>query len=250
MNRKRNVLYAILLIVLAVCLILWKLNVFNLPASVAGVSTWGLIVSVIMLLIIIHSVLDLNFAGVFIPLAVIGIVFDKPLGITAISPGILIISAVLLTIAFEMLFSKHKHFRRHRFHGEEEENAFRSEKYFESTSVDDEMGHIVHTAKFGSATKYVRTSNLISADLSTQFGEMSVFFDGAQAPGGRVNIHSQVSFGEMDLYIPKDWHVENRVSVTLGHCDDRCRNDETPERTVTCVIDGSVAFGELKLIRV
>ena len=245
MNRTRNILSGILLIVLAVGLILWKLNIFNLPVAFAGVPTWGLIVSAIMLVIIIHSLIDLSFGGIFIPLAVIAIIFDEPLGITAITPWIVLIAAVLLTVAFEQLFSRHKRARRCC----RERGAFGRDR-FSSESFEDEDGHISHSMKFGSATKYVRDRDLISADLSSQFGELSVFFDGARVPGGHVSIHASVSFGEMDLYIPKDWHVDNRVSVALGNCDDRCTNTDLGDNSVTCVIDGNVSFGELKLIRV
>ena len=242
---KRNVFSGVLLIVLAVGLILWKLDVFNLPVAFAGVPTWGLIVSAIMLVVIVHSIVELHYGGIFIPLAVIAIIFDEPLGITAITPWIVLIAAVLLTVAFEQLFSGHRRCRRRR-----ERGPFRSDAFTSETSIDDEMGHINHSMKFGSATKYVRDRNLISADLSSQFGELSVFFDGAEVPNGHVTIHATVSFGEMDLYIPKDWHVDNRVSVALGNCDDRCTNTDLPEGAINCLIEGNVSFGELKLIRV
>ncbi|MBR6452954.1 MAG: hypothetical protein IKS87_09620 [Lachnospiraceae bacterium] len=246
MENTRKITTGLLLAALAVCLILWKLNVFNLPVALAGVSTWGLIVSAIMLVIIIHSLLDLNFAGLFVPLAVIGIVFDEPLGITAITPWTILIAAALLTVAFDMLFSKHKirrHFARHR-------GGHFSDRYATEVSDEDEGGHITHGVRFGSATKYVRNSNLASADLSAQFGQLSVFFDGAQVPSGRVDLDCNVSFGELDVYIPKTWHVENRVGVTLGNCDDRYVNPGPGAEIVTCCIDGSVSFGEMKLIRV
>ncbi|MCR5269151.1 MAG: hypothetical protein K6E16_11635 [Lachnospiraceae bacterium] len=245
MNKTRNLVTGLLLIALAACLILWKLNVFSLPVAVAGVSTWGLIVSVIMVIVIIHSILDLRFSGIFIPLAVIGIIFDEPLGITAITPWVILIAALLLTVAFDMIFSKNRRYHRHHDRG------FRSDRPAESYD-EDENGYIVHSLKFGSAAKYVRTQELTGADLSTQFGEMSVYFDGAEVPSGNVNINCRVAFGEMDVYIPKNWTVENRVSVTLGDCDDRCTGSNHSEggSNVTCRIDGSVSFGELKLIRI
>ena len=243
MNKTRNTACGILLIVLAVCLILWKLNVFNLPASFAGVATWGLIVSAIMVIIIIHSILDLHFGGIFIPLAVICIIFDKPLGITAITPWVVLIAAVLLTIAFDMLFSKH--WRYHRHHRNRDRGDFTTESF-----SDDENGNISHAMRFGSATKYVRGKNLKSADLTCNFGELSVFFDGAEVPDGEVNLDCRLSFGEMDIYLPKEWYVDNRVSVALGNCDDRCMGTNPAEHDVICRINGSVSFGELKLIRV
>ena len=247
MNRK-NIFTGIMLIVLAAGMILWKLNVLNLPAKVAGVNTWGLIVSAIMVIVIVHSVLDLSFGGIFIPLAVICIIFDEPLGITAITPWIVMIAAILLTIAFDMIFSRNG--RRWRSRDERRRDR-RGGSYYESTSdSDEENGIIMHSVRFGSATKYVRTPKLVSADLSSQFGELSVFFDGAQVPDGHVTIDCHVSFGEMDLFIPKDWRVENKVSVALGNCDDRCTDTRPDDGEVTCVIAGSVSFGELKLIRV
>ena len=245
MNNVRKVFFGILLIVLAVCLILWKLKVFSLPLAFAGVSTWGLIVSAIMVLIIIHSILYLNFGGIFIPLAVICIMFDEPLGITAITPWIVLIAAILLTVAFDMLFSRQRMRRRcDRRYRHCDSDRFTTE------SLDDENGNIMHSTRFGSSTKYVRSDNLHTADLSTQFGEMSVFFDGAVVPAGTVILNCQVSFGEMDLYIPKDWNVQNRVSVALGNCDDRCSGTNPADGNITCLIEGSVSFGELKLLRV
>ncbi len=246
MNNSKKVFHAVLLIALALCLILWKLNLFSLPASVAGVSTWGLIIAAIMVAIIIHCIIDLSFSGIFVPLAIIGIIFDKPLGITAITPWTILIAAILLTVAFDMLFSKHKIRRRfaHDHHGHF------SDQYGTEVSEEDQNGHITHGVRFGSSTKYIRNDNLASADLSAQFGQLSVFFDGAKVPTNRVDLRCSVSFGELDVYIPKEWHVENKVGVTLGNCDDRYINPAPGAEAVTCVIDGSVAFGEMKLIRV
>ena len=69
-NRAKSVLNGILLIVLAVCLILWKMNAFNFPALFEGVSVVGLIVAFIMVVAIIQNIIDLHYGGIFIPLAI------------------------------------------------------------------------------------------------------------------------------------------------------------------------------------
>jgi predicted membrane protein len=251
MNRRtKNIISAILLIALAVCLILWKLNVFNLPLSFAGVGTWGIIISIFMLVIIFHSVIDLNFGGIFIPLAVLAIIFDDPLGITAITPWIVIIVAILLTIAFEKLFPRHAMYFHRRYRKNKDGESYSNDFTHSEGNVDDENGIVNYSLRFGSATKYVRSKNLNSVDLSSQFGEMSVFFDGAEVPGGKVNIDCQVSFGEMQLFIPKEWNVINKVTATLGDCDDRGIYTNTSADAVQCVIDGSVSFGELKITKI
>lgn len=245
MNRQtKNILWGLLLIVLAVCLILWKLNIFSLPVALMGVGIWGLIIAAVMLVILIHSLIRLSFGGIFFPLAILCIIFDDALGITALTPWTVLIAALLLTIACHFLFPKHG---RH-MNGHEKSEYFKDR--FSENSSGEENGNIFHTMRFGSVTKYVRTPNLVSADLNAQFGEMSVFFDGAQVPGKRVTIRCQVSFGEMDVYIPGNWRIENRVSVSLGHCDDMTNYIDVTEEPVICIIEGSVSFGELKLIRI
>ena len=106
-RRVKNILTALLLLALAAALILWKLNIFNLPVTIAGVGTWGLIISVVMVVIIFHSILDVFYPGIFFPLAVLAIIFDDALGITPLTPWIVLIVALLLTIAFEKLLPSH-----------------------------------------------------------------------------------------------------------------------------------------------
>lgn len=243
-NRTKNTIYGILLIALAACLIFWKLNLFNLPVAFAEVSVFGIIIAVIMVIAIVQNIIDLSWGGIFVPLAVIAIIFDKPLGIEAITPWIVLIAAFLLTIAFNMIFPKHKHQHHH-------DKGLEFAQHFTEDNSRENPGYIMHSMRFGSATKYVRTADLSRADLSSQFGELAVFFDQSQVPSGRVDINVSVQFGEMDLYIPKTWNVENKTSVVLGDCDDKCSQGyEITENQVVCVINGSVSFGELKLIRI
>jgi predicted membrane protein len=240
-KRGRNISYAIMLIVLAVCLVLWKLNVFNLPLAFAGVSTWGLIIAGFMVWIIIHSIVDLSFGGIFLPIAVICIIFDKALGIEELTPWVVLVVAFMLTAAFNMIFPQkiRCHHRKAGF----------GEKFTDSRS-EDHNEYVMHSMRFGSATKYIRSTNLKRADLSSQFGELAVFFDGAQVPEGKVVINCNASFGEMDLYIPAGWRIENKISVTLGDCTDRGTNVIPAEDAVVCYLEGSVSFGEIVINRI
>ncbi len=248
-NRNRNIMGGLLLIAMAVCLVLWKLNVFNLPAAFAEISLFGLFIAVGMVLVIIKSIADRWYAGIFIPIAVILIIFDKPLGITAITPWVVLVAALLITIAFYMMFPRHGGCHRFVKSGEGSTSGGIHESFSENYN-ETANGTVDFATRFGSSTKYVRSQNLCSADLSTQFGEMSVYFDKSQVPGGVVYLNCQVAFGEMDIYIPSNWRVENKISVSLGHCESNGMNPDNEVNAVSCVIKGSVAFGELKIIRV
>lgn len=242
-TRINTVITGLLLIVLAVSLILWKLNVFNLPVALAGVGVFGLIVAFIMAVCVVQNIIDLNFGGIFIPLAIIAIIFDDALGITAITPWVVLIAAVLLTIAFSMIFPKHG--LGHRHHGINGDHNKYTEYSDESNG-----GYVMHSMRFGSATKYVRNQELVKADLFSNFGEMSVFFDGAHAAGDKVVIDCRASFGQMNIFLPREWEVINKTNAVFGSVRDNTNNHGIPENAVKCVVQGSISFGEIVINRV
>ena len=249
MNRNyRTTLTALLLILLAVSLVLWKLNVFNIPLAFAGVSGWGLIVTVVMIIAIVNGIIDKNFGSIFVPLAIIAIVFDDALGITALTPWTVMIVAFLLTVAFGMLFPKHGHYHHHHHGRHGRRDNFSNQ--FSETFEEGENGYFMYSMRFGSTTKYIRSQNLQRADLSSSFGEMSVFFDGSVPQDGKVVIDCHVAFGEMDLFIPKDWKIVNKTSVMLGDCQDRASAGDFTDNAPVCEITGNVSFGELQINRV
>ncbi|MCR4617795.1 MAG: cell wall-active antibiotics response protein [Lachnospiraceae bacterium] len=260
-SRVKNILTALLLLALAACLILWKMEIIVFPFSLAGVSTWGLIVAAIMVVIIFHSIWDFFYPGIFFPLAVLCIIFDDVLGITAITPWIVLIVALLLTIAFEKLFPSHwikKHFKKnvnkHINSGDNGNNTTFNFNYDSDTKNKeasyDDSEYVFHSLKMGSASKYISSPNLKKADLSSEFGELSVYFDKAQVPCGEVDIQARVAFGEMNIYIPRSWNVINKVSVSMGDCDDKASSTPGDENGPKCIINGSVSFGDMNIIKV
>ena len=196
-------------------------------------------------------------SGIFFPLAIIGIIFDEPLGITAITPWVILVAAFLFTVAFDMMFPYHKkHYKHH--HGDHN-----FDKY-SSTISEDVDGYIRHGVTFASATKYVRSKNLVEADLSARFGALNVSFEaflgsnllsilsfeGAEVPSKQIDVSCDASFGNIYLYLPRNWKVINKVSASFGGCDDKAINSNPDNADVTCTIVGSASFGEIRLFRV
>lgn len=257
-NRVKNILSGVLLIVLAACLVLWRLDVFALPDIFDGVKIWEMIIAIIMVVIIFHSILDLAFGGIFFPLAILCIIFDEPLGITAITPWIVLIAALLLTIAFEKLFPSHwikRHFRKAvngnvdvEFHNDDRRSHRSSGESVNSSSDDSE--HVFQSVRFGSGSKYINSKNLKSVSLDCNFGELSAYLDKAEVPERQVEVNAKVAFGEINIYIPRDWKVINKVAVSMGDCDDRASSIPGVEDGVTCTITGSVSFGDLQIVKV
>ena len=99
--KDKRLYWAGYLILAAVVVLLNALDVF--PEKLNMLS---LIIAILMGGIVVGSLIYLNFYGVFIPLAVIGMLFAEELKITAIVPIPIIVMAILLSIGMQLVFKK------------------------------------------------------------------------------------------------------------------------------------------------
>ena len=236
-NRIRNLVTGICLIIIAAGLILWKLGKIALHFTIAGVGGFWLIVAIALAAYVIAAIIDLNFSSIFFPLAIIAIIFRAPLGITALSPWIILIVAGLLTAAYEKIFP----------------DPVKKELSHEYGNVNEsEIGGktLYHSISFGESTKYIRSDCLEKAGFKVTCGEINIYFDQVSVPSGEVSINTKTIFGETVLFIPKEWEIDNRVSVIGGDTSYGGAAPETCGVSVRCIITGKVRGGELRIERV
>ena len=193
-----------------------------------------LICAVIIAPMVIESLIHLNFVGVFIPIALLGIVFEKPLGIQAITPWPILAAAVLLTIGFSILFHKHnKWFGRMHFD---------SSETFEDVLEDD----MVCTVKFGASTKFIKSENFEKAYLNCSFGSIKAYFDDAKLSPNGALLRIDASFSGVELFIPKHWRVENGASAFAAGVDEKSRN--VPDSNSPLLkITGNLSFSGIEI---
>ncbi len=231
--KTKNVFWALLLIALGVFIIAAALGAFG------SMNAWTVILTALLGIIIIHSLVRLEFGGVFLPLAGLYLVYDGMLNLPHISPWLLFAAAIMFSIAFEIIFGG---FKKHR------KAAFvhtRSDK--DGEAVEDSANTPVAQVSFGSSSLYLHAEALTSGSFNVSFGELTVYFDDAKlAPGGaEVSVHC--SFGELTLMIPRHWKVQDNISSALANVE---RNDpyaNHEEGAPTLRLTGSVSFGEIKI---
>ncbi|EKN38220.1 hypothetical protein CFSAN001627_24224, partial [Clostridium botulinum CFSAN001627] len=161
---KRESFWGILLILGGVFLIISKLGYFP------DVNVFSLLLTVFLAVIIVKSLLRINFVGILFPIAFICIIYDKQLGITNITPWTVLIAALLGSIGLSMIFHKHPKWVN---------NKYNCEDYkFEKIDIEDE-GHVRFKSSFGASIKYINTDNFEQADFDCSFGAMKVYFDNA-----------------------------------------------------------------------
>ena len=194
-------------------------------ASYQGFSElFPLIFVILVTPVIIASLIHLNFTGIFIPVAFLGIVFSKQLGIENLTPWPILIAAVLLSIGFSVLFRKRSKWS-DRLQGQLHLEENRSFEEIE----DDEM---TCTVKFGSATKYIISENFKEAYLNCSVGAIKAYFDNAKLSPDGAHLHINASISGIALYIPKHWKVANNVSTFMSGVEEKSRNIPDPDSPV------------------
>ena len=104
------------------------------------------------------------------------------------------------------------------------------------------------STSFSSGVKYIDSDNLEVVILECSFGSMKVYFDNASIPSGNATVELDVSFGGVELYVPRHWNVVNQADTAFGGVDEknRCTTTGSPVLTLT----GDVSFSGVTIIYV
>ncbi|MCL2355941.1 MAG: cell wall-active antibiotics response protein [Defluviitaleaceae bacterium] len=184
---------------------------------------WQLLALLALVPAVVSGILYRNFGGVFLPLALLLIVFSEPLGIP-ISPFPIIAAGVLLTIAFSIMFP----------------GRWRKAKIGDIGGVSGD--ELTCSVAFGATAKHFQGENVSQMSIDCNFGSVEARFDEVTLDPNGAILNVSVNFGGLDLYIPRDWNVVNELSVAVGGADESGKCTATSE-SPTLKIIGNVAFG-------
>jgi len=229
--KKERIFWGVLFILAGIFMIISKLGYFP------DMNVFSLLLTVFLVVVIVKSLLRLNFSGILFPIAFICIIYDKQLGITAITPWTVLIAALFGSIGLSMIFHKHIKWINHNHNCEDYE--------FEKIDVEDES-HVGFKNSFGDSIKYINTDKFEQADFDCSFGAMKVYFDNAVMSNENAIVRINASFSGMELYIPKTWNVNDKTNVYLGSVSEKNRNNQTTTNNLTLV--GNVSFSGVEII--
>lgn len=230
---RNKILWGIIFLLGAVALIAYQMEYFT------EVNIFSIIVSIILLGVIVMSIFVLNFVGIFFPLAIIIIIYDDVLGLTTLTPWTVLIAALFGSIGCWLIFNKRLI---------ELQNKQNWNSSVDEIIEKDDEGHVKFQAVLGWSSNYVNTDKLEQVDLRCRFGGIEVYFDKAKLHNGKGIIRVDLSFGGMELYIPKEWTVENNVKVVLGAVEEKGIARGKPDNHINII--GNVSFGSVEIIYV
>jgi len=220
---KGNFFWGIFFIVAAVFLIIGKLDIF------ANFSVFKLIITIFLAAWFLQSLGRRDFGGILFSLAFLCILYDRFLGIEALTPWTVLGAAAFGSIGLSFLFKKtpQSHIYPRPAHVNNADNI--------------SQGVFTFSNSFGESVKYVNSDDFIQADISNAFGDSKIYFDDAIIQNGEAHINLNVKFGNINLFFPNTWNVINQATASLGEIRENNRSSSNGSPTV--ILTGQVTFG-------
>ncbi len=196
---------------------------------VGGISAIQIVGALLLLSFIISRIIKLKFAEIFVPLALIFMIFEKNiafyLGLESdniINNWLLIGCAILLAIGVGILTPKRKR-----------------EKVF---SFKSSSGSKHYEREGGSATTYFDCKEFVEENICTRLGETVVHFENEDeyTGGGVLNVDNKL--GETVIYVSSRWNVRINVVSHLASTEQVGHGDKDGP---TLTINGNNALGEV-----
>lgn len=267
-KRVRNIFCGVLIIAAT---ILWMLSKLG---YLGDVITGHIIVSILWIAWLIKGSIERKSFSIFMSLAFLAIVWDKELGIEAITPWPVIGAAILLTIGCSLIFkgskrkkweykysynankydnNNQKKFSENKNNSENDNNTTNETNTNYGKSQPHESytdgEYVYHMNRFSGTQKYIDSQNLKSVEIINRAGGMEVYLDNAKAAGDKVYMRIECIAGGMEIYIPRNWKVENNIDCFVGGVEEPADIDMAVN-DVTLVISGTVRAAGVQIVRV
>ncbi|MBK5253376.1 MAG: hypothetical protein JJE03_02715 [Peptostreptococcaceae bacterium] len=227
--KSNKIFWASFFIIAAVLLLLSQVGYLG------GVGFPSIILTILIVAIAIKSLATRNVSVLMFSIAFLCIIYSETLGLESITPGPVLGAALLLSIGLSMLI-KPRHKKSHRYDNFTE-------------SVEKESGSNIYCdTQFSSTIKYVDSDDFQHANINCKFGGVKIYFDRAQVKSGEAEITVDLSFGGVEMYVPKEWIIENNLNAFAGGVEEK--NRHIPSGDVKVNLNGNINFAGITIIYV
>ncbi len=248
MNRRNNWFWGLFFLIAAAAMLL---NPFL--SLFWNISLFQVIFTVLMICLVVRNIPRRNFFGMLIPVALIYMTLrDSLFWYIPISGGSVLGAAVFASLGLTFMFGRRGHDDYHDgyhgaswFHpGPDPDGGFYEKT--ENMSGNTVSGKVT----MGADTKYIHSDCLECGLFSCTMGSLKIYLDQAVlVPGGTV-FTIDVTLGEVELYVPREWYVEDQVHAVLGEVSFKRKGEGIPGQSPKLVLQGNVTLAELAIIYV
>ncbi|MCQ2537920.1 MAG: hypothetical protein MJ124_05935 [Lachnospiraceae bacterium] len=250
-KRAKKVIWGVMFLLLVAGIIISALGLFQFPS----LSVPAIIFTIIAVLMLIEGITSRNFFAIFMPAAILAICWRPVLGIpTQFNNWLIILCGVLLSFAFSLLFPGFK--KSHKFNvnvngtnytvGKDgwktedgTEGSFKNNEYV-TTSPENNA-----EVTFGAQVKYYKSQEFQNANLEANFGNIKAYFTDAKMRDTSAHINVDCNFGNVELFIPKEWQVSIENDGAFSGCNQT--GEVQWDGIHTLYLDVDVNFGSLTI---
>lgn len=229
--KSSKIFWGIFFILAAVYVVVSKFGI--LP----DVGVFSILVTVFLIWLLLEGIRHVNFYEILFSIAGFCIVYDEQLGITELTPWTVLGAALLGSIGLSLIFGGFKR--------KKTVQQFQSAGYAGCGSEQCTGEQLRCENNFGSAIRYINSDNFKSAKIENNFGSLSVYFDNAVVQGGTAMVNVESNFGEVHLYLPKEWRVQNNLDRSFGTI--REDGSSIGSSVTVLFLNGSANFGVITI---
>ena len=210
----------------------------------------SIITAALALAFLLHCIINPLFGAIPIPLAVLYCVFQSPLNLPFIPIWTMVLVAVLATVGLSILLpSKWKKYNHTYSDGHKHWYKDGEECDCDAAQIregGDENNPVV-CVNMSSVSRYLHAERLETAILECSFGSLEVFFDKVTLSPDGAEARIACRFGNIEIYVPKQWRVKDEVSCSMGNVSFTGRYTEPDESAPSLTLVGNVSLGNVEV---
>jgi hypothetical protein len=103
------------------------------------------------------------------------------------------------------------------------------------------------TAVFSGVDRHISAQDFHGAQCTAVFGSCKIDLRDAQIQGREAVVETYAVFGDIEIWVPKDWEVVNHGFAVFGGMGDQRRHSSGGGDTKTLIVQGAAVFGEVQI---
>lgn len=214
----KKFVWGVLLLAAAVLLLMMELGVgLGAVDGIYGFSVMDIFLTAVLLAIGINCCIDRNWEILPFVFAVLFCVLEADLArlvgsasSNLMNNGVVFLCAVIASIGISLLTSP---FQKRKRKEKDQSEKGKFEFVWNSKGKYDNDENCV---KMSSATKYFDCTSDTSFRFDVRMGDGNLYFTNTENVQGTLYLEVSCYMGNMDVYVPHAWRIENRVHTKLG----------------------------------
>lgn len=129
---------------------------------------------------------------------------------------------------------------------DEENESYRGNSHYRRHNRYSNTGErkVVINSQMNSVVRYLKSDRLEEVIINNTFGETNVYFDQVRIPK-ELNVIVTNKFGDVELYMPREWDVRVKAGSTFGSMDETGR--KSTKKGPVVYVRGTNSFGDFTI---